>query len=715
MLRLRIGGTLCALILALAATGAATFAQERPPFQQRFDLTSNGVVDGADVALAAAAWADAGGSCALTPAGLDLNGDGCLDAADVQLVAAAAGSAEPGTPVDTAPAQATARTWTVNGTSLDADAAPGDGACADGRGRCTLRAAIQEANRSVGPDLIRFDVRDSGGACPSLVTIAAPFEDGYQELVVDDPRGDGTTIDGYTQCGASANTGAVAGNAVIKVELKGNYRRDIHGLHILSPNNVVRGLSLYNWDRQIELFGERSRFNRVEGNIIGTNAAQTFVSGDKSTHHTEGLRIQIGASYNVVGCGSFAADGSFQPCRDEAAAAAARNIVAGNGNDGIHLERQVFHNRIVGNYIGVKQDGATVLANGADGVDIEQGPQHNWLGGPTPYERNVISGNDSDGIEISHGSWTQFNSVVGNYFGLDATGTKAVPNEDNGISFEDTVDQNEAYGNVVSGNLQSGFRFYVLATRNLVRNNVVGLAADGRTAMPNRHNGVYVMGGSQHNRIVENVIAYNRDHGVFLSSTSDSDHNGIGKTYYNTISRNRIFSNDERGISIYGKRDIYPNEGLAAPVIEQANARRVAGRACAGCRVEVFLADKSALTSGGSDESGEGAEFVGEGTVGPDGRFNFAIGPVALGQILTATVTDGAGNTSVFARNVAARDVAIEEATPVPTATNTPTVEPTITATPEPTTTPATSPTPTSTREPAGAPQQRVWLPLVRR
>lgn len=54
----------------------------------------------------------------------------------------------------TSPAPAAATTFTVN-TAADApDAAQGDGACATAAAQCSLRAAIQEANAMVGPDLI---------------------------------------------------------------------------------------------------------------------------------------------------------------------------------------------------------------------------------------------------------------------------------------------------------------------------------------------------------------------------------------------------------------------------------------------------------------------------------------------------------------------------------------------------------------------------------
>jgi CSLREA domain-containing protein len=44
--------------------------------------------------------------------------------------------------------------FTVDSTEDTADAAAGNGTCADALGRCTLRAAVQEANASAGPDVI---------------------------------------------------------------------------------------------------------------------------------------------------------------------------------------------------------------------------------------------------------------------------------------------------------------------------------------------------------------------------------------------------------------------------------------------------------------------------------------------------------------------------------------------------------------------------------
>lgn len=708
----QIVGATCAVALAVAAGAPPMLlAQGGAPYDQRFDLTQNATVDSSDASTAASVWADLADAnlCALgAQASVDVSGDGCLDVADVQQVAARI--SVPAPRIARAETLADATVWTVNSASDDPDAAPGDGSCRTENGKCTLRAAIAEANRSTTPDQINFSIRNGDGSCPSVVNIF-PDSELRGALTLDDARGLGTVIDGYTQCGASPNSGAVAGNAAIKIELRGRFQKTIHGLRVLSANNVVRGLALFNWDRQIEVYSARAKYNHIEGNILGSNAAQTFVSSGMGTHHSEGIRIQADGSYNVIGCGQFGAGDVFQPCTDPAQVYAARNMVIGNGNDGVHLQQEVMNNHITGNYIGVKQDGVSILKNSSDGVDFESGPKYNWLGGTTELERNVISGNGSEGIEISHERGTQFNHVAGNYFGLDATGTKAVPNHGNGVSFEDTVDQNYAHGNYVSGNSQSGFRFYVLTTKNEVRNNYVGVAGDGITPLPNRKNGVFVMGGSQHNLISENVIANNPWDGIYVSAESDSDHNNIGKTYYNTITKNQIYANGKKGIEFYSKNGIFANENLPAPKLQLANNVRVSGTACPGCSIEIFVADDQNL---GSGDAGEGKTFVGVGMSDGAGNFTFDIANVAIGTVLTSTATDVKGNTSMFGANIAVKDVPIGEPTAAPTLTSTPTFTPSPTL--SPTVTPTLRPGETPpTRTPVSSPSQKVWVPITRR
>lgn len=703
-----VSALVCLVGIFVPQAAAQTAVPPSPVPVSRLDMTGDDLITTSDVTRITSAWEESqrSGTC-MVPffASRDVNGDGCLDVVDIQLVAAQLGTVSGGNPPllgAAARAAASPTTFVVNSSGNAPDSNTSDNVCDTGKTitvqnarepECTLRAAIEQANRRPGHETINFNVRNSDGTYPNVVTIypdargVVAYDPTMNSnfaieswFAINDPNNDGVTIDGYSQPGAKANDQDVGGNAVIKIELKGRRQFYVHGLLISSSNNVIRGLALYNWDRQIMIDDTKARYNHIEGNFIGTNAAQTFKSSNMDTHHSEGLRLEHKASYNVIGCGAFTGDNQFVPCTDRLMINAARNIVIGNGNDGIHLQGDVFHNRIVGNYIGLRQDGETCdfkkgwetnrdnCGNGRDAVDFELGPQYNWLGGETPAERNVISGNGSEGIEISHGRTTQYNRVVGNYFGLNAAGTRAVRNINNGISYEDTVNRNVTYNNVVSGNAGNGLRFYNSAFENEYRNNLVGFAADGVTAIPNGvlnaslpaqeqkgDNGILIMGGSHHNLIVGNRIANHPGHGIYLtnSPTSGTENRDGLKTAYNTISQNSLSNNGGKGIYWSGTSTSAPNRGLQAPLLDpqKATTRSVSGTACEHCVIEVFVADKA--KAGGADDAGEGKTFIGSGTADASGTFTVQTSETAPGTIVTATATDSNGNTSQFSTNVA--------------------------------------------------------------
>lgn len=78
------------------------------------------------------------------------------------------------------PVAQAAAVFTVNSTGDSADSNTADGACNDGAGNCTLRAAIQQANATAGPDTINFSVTgiiNLTSALPNVaseVTISGP-------------------------------------------------------------------------------------------------------------------------------------------------------------------------------------------------------------------------------------------------------------------------------------------------------------------------------------------------------------------------------------------------------------------------------------------------------------------------------------------------------------------------------------------------------------
>ena len=704
-----VGGFLLLMIMMMMSLLPLTQqVQAQEPIaspEPAFDLTGNRVINASDAWRVADGWlmAAEAGECMVQHASFaerDLDGNGCLSVADVQMVLAHWGQlADADAPLLFPSAVLTETTFVVDVASDESDSDLDDGICQTAAADCTLRAALEQANIRAGRETIAFDIRNPDDSCPDLVTIQPS-----SELVVDDAHGDGVTIDGYTQCNASANTEDIVGNAQIKIEIYGNDVENMYGLTVHSSNNIIRGLAIYDFNPYQLYISGGSSYNRLQGNIIGTNADMSF---SKLWDGSKGLHFHWGASYNVIGCGVYDQQ-TYLPCQTQAAFNAARNLVAGNSNDGVTIQGDVVGMRFVGNYVGLKQDGSTRLLNGSDGIDFGHGAQENWVGGTLPGERNIISGNNGDGVEFAHGSTTSSNHVVGNYIGLTADGTQPLINYGNGVTLEDTVDSINIYQNVISGNGANGIRIYMLITNSQIHDNLIGVASDGITSMPNGTSqnttdgraGIFAMGGSQHNQIRNNVIANNIAQGVHFSNRSDHD-DGFGETFYNTISQNSIYNNGTSGIYFNPAIDpatneeVFPNQGLPEPTITEATTNTVSGSACANCTIEIFIADKETVDDPSGENNGEGKTFIGSGQADANGNFVVLVSGVGIGQIVTATATDALGNSSPFARNVA---VAESPPDSTPTPTSTPTATQTAqTATPTPTATQTATRTPTAT------------------
>ena len=211
-------------------------------------LVGQPVLTSRDLDQVAAAWQfsrENGGACSSPETTDDANNDGCIDAVDVQAISAGVGqpsALNPQVPMVNRAAQLTgaqalaqanqfgsptaARTMSISSTAVtytrtftvtsavdSADANPGDGLCADSEGRCTLRAAMTEANWSTGSDFIGFNIP---GIAPVQITIGSvlPF--------LNDPTG-GTTIDAYTEPGSQVNT------AQYGIKRGTRYRHSGHG------------------------------------------------------------------------------------------------------------------------------------------------------------------------------------------------------------------------------------------------------------------------------------------------------------------------------------------------------------------------------------------------------------------------------------------------------------------------------------------------------
>lgn len=605
------------------------------------DITGDGLISHADARELALDWdiaRERGQPCGqLASPASDINGDGCLDVGDIQALAS--GYSPPQQPAVSPQA---ALTLVVNSTADSSDADTRDGACATAAGTCTLRAAIQQANAHPGPDVINFNIAGDGVKSIQL-TQALP--------TLRDETG-GTTINGYSQPGARPNSDPLASNAVIRIQIAGEGTYGFEAFRIISAQNVLRGLALYNLFRPIWLDGPGANDNRVLGNFIGTNAAGSFRSTGTYTD-ASGVLLWHGASRNRIG----------------SAAPADRNVIAGLPRSGVGMWNEGTRENVVqGNLVGYTPDGQARLSNTFHGIDLNTGASANLIGGLGPGERNVVCCSARRGIEISHSGATSGNRVLGNFIGTDLTGQTA-PSwayvTSFGINVKDRVRDNEVAYNVVGNARGAGIRIDEYSScclgSNWFHNNRVGVSADG-SAIPNRVAGFYVTAG---NAVIGpgNLIAHNPI-GVRIEGPS-SDHN--------QISRNAIYANGGLGIDLEpigqvnlndrGDGDGGANQGQNFPELQAADQRAVRGSACAGCTVEIFLAD-----AGGS-AYGEGRALLGTAVAGADGSFVAAISGAAPGDYVTATATSSTGNTSEFARNLlvaalAGRDPLIERLAP---------------------------------------------------
>ena len=123
-----------------------------------------------------------------------------------------------------------ATTFTVNDLGDTGDATP-DGVCDDGSGKCTLRAAIQEANSVAGADPIDFSVTGTiqlGGVLPNLSTDITINGPGANLLTVRRNTGGNYgifTINGGTVAisgltiahGAAANGGGILNDGTVTI------------------------------------------------------------------------------------------------------------------------------------------------------------------------------------------------------------------------------------------------------------------------------------------------------------------------------------------------------------------------------------------------------------------------------------------------------------------------------------------------------------------
>jgi hypothetical protein len=231
------------------------------------------------------------------------------------------------------------------------------------------------------------------------------------------------------------------------------------------------------------------------------------------------------------------------------------NLISGNIGKGVFIYGPDAHgNTITGNYIGTDITGTGVISNTTGGVLINNGAYRNVIGGDTPGEMNLISGNGGSGVRIELESHN--NSIIGNYIGTDISGMEALGNKYNGVLVISSANtqvggSSTGEGNLISGNGYSGIDISNEESMdNLIAGNKIGTDKTGTKALPNSY-GVYISDGATDTTIggiipgAGNLISGNKLAGIFISGEGTSGNTVIGNLLGTDITGLSILKNRE--------------------------------------------------------------------------------------------------------------------------------------------------------------------------
>ena len=183
--------------------------------------------------------------------------------------------------------------------------------------------------------------------------------------------------------------------------------------------------------------GSASNTNSVES-LLGLNSVVRIeLDGSGAGADTHGLSFNSGGGSEVRGLvvNRFARSGI--------------RLVVFNGDNTV----------VAGNLIGTDASGTVDLGNGAQGVLLEGLIDGNSIGGTAAADRNLISGNNLDGVVVGDGS--SLTQILGNLIGTDITGARDLGNSRDGVSLPNN--NFHSVGNVIGG--------AVAGSRNIISGN----------------------------------------------------------------------------------------------------------------------------------------------------------------------------------------------------------------------------------------------------
>ncbi len=329
---------------------------------------------------------------------------------------------------------------------------------------------------------------------------------------------------------------------------------------------------------------------------------------------------------------------------------------------------------LAGCFIGTDVSGTGAVPNNGRAVYSQLTPSFR-VGGPSPADRNLISGNSDAGISV-------FNSadalIEGNLIGTDITGAARLGNNADAIFVGINCPGTVIRGNVIADAQWNGMQVgYATGTTHgiTIEGNWIGTDITGTLNLGNAFRGIVVQG--QQNAVggtgpgEGNVIAFNGLGGVYVDDST------IG-IFANPIRGNSIYANECLGIDFggvlddceptsndLGDADMGPNELQNFPMITSVVPSLVGGGTTTitgrlnGHADTMYTLDfySSPACLDRPQAFLQGRTYLDSEEVTTDGSGNAAIDvvlPVTLapGEKVTATATDPDGNTSEFSQRI---------------------------------------------------------------
>ena len=362
----------------------------------------------------------------------------------------------------------------------------------------------------------------------------------------------------------------------------------------------------------------------IDGYTQPGAAANTLTAGDNAR-----LLIELDA-VNIINPGLW----------DFTSGCTFRGLVINNA-DGNGIQLNGNNNLVVGDFIGTDASGTVAEGNTEEGVSVQG--MNNVIGGTSPADRNVISGNGQVGIGIP-GSGATGNLVLGNLVGTDATGTLALGNAWGGVSIFNGATNNTVGGtatgsrNVVSGNPGGGVSFAAPGTdSNAVLGNYIGVDVTGERALGNGNVGVFIGQGATNTLIggttaaARNIISANSGIGVRIVDAGTSNNlvegNYIGTDQSGTVA----LGNQGDGVALGGSNTNNNQIGGLTPG--------------AGNLISGNLGDGISIEGAGTTNTLVAGNFIGTDTSGTSPLGNFGIGVLIIDSSNNVIGQPGAGNT----------------------------------------------------------------------